>query len=897
MPIEVHRLNDALEDRYVVERELGEGGMATVFLAEDLKHKRKVALKVLKPELAAVVGAERFLTEIETTANLQHPHILPLFDSGEADGFLFYVMPFVEGESLRDRLQREKQLPVDEAVRIAVDMAEALDYAHRHGVVHRDIKPGNVLMHEGRPLIADFGIAIAVGAAGGARLTETGLSVGTPFYMSPEQATGDQGVGAPSDIYSLACVLYEMLVGEPPYVGATAQAVLGKIISGGAISATEHRRSIPVHVDAALRRALEKLAADRFPTAKDFAAALQDPSFRHGIAGAAQAAGTWNLVSVGATAAAIVFAGLFAWSAARPEAPRPLTRLAVVMPEGEEMTGFGAFDISADGRTVAYYGPTEAEGQPGIWARRLDRLEGAPVWESANPPALSPDGSQVAFRAMGRAGIRVESLVGGGGRYVAEDLDSLLTYRLRWGPEGEWIYFESLGIPQKRIFRVPAVGGAAELVVTLHDSVGGDGGSNHYFDVLPTGEGALVEHTPQSGPEIHAVDFATGESTLLVAGQFPRYASGYVLFGSADGMSLMAAPFDPRSMELTGDPTTVAEGLTAPNAGWSYFAASQEGTLVYTAGTVTERIYEVVRVTREGLATSVDPTFSFDPGDNNRSLALSPEGDRLALTILDDVGNYDIWVKELPDGPVARVSFQDGWDVRPRWTPDGRVMYQAMFNNTNQDMRVVAKNAAGTGDPMVIMNSELPLWEAEYTPDMTWLVGRTGGATTAPGGRDVWAMEIGVDSVPRNLLVTPYDEKAIDLSPDGRWLLYESDETGQNEIYVRPFPNVNDDKVTISTGGGVMPRWARSGREIFYIDEDRDFVAAAVETEPRFRVTERTTLFPIPQGMLFRTSEQYALYDPAPDDRSFYIFRAVQVEEPRRDLIYVQNWLESLPGR
>jgi serine/threonine-protein kinase len=201
MPDVIARLNAALLGRYSVERELGEGGMATVYLAQDLKHERQVALKVLKPAVAAVVGAERFLAEIKTTANLQHPNILPLYDSGDADGFLYYVMPYVKGESLRQRLDREHQLPVDDAVRIALNMAEALDYAHRQGVVHRDIKPANVLMVEGKPAIADFGIALAVGEAGGARLTETGLSLGTPHYMSPEQATGDQNVGPPTDIY------------------------------------------------------------------------------------------------------------------------------------------------------------------------------------------------------------------------------------------------------------------------------------------------------------------------------------------------------------------------------------------------------------------------------------------------------------------------------------------------------------------------------------------------------------------------------------------------------------------------------------------------------------------------------------------------------------------------
>ena len=204
----IARLNAALQGRYRIERELGAGGMATVYLAHDIKHDRKVALKVLKPELAAVVGSERFLAEIRTTANLQRPHILPLFDSGEADGFLFFVMPYVEGESLRDRLDRERELPVEEAVRIATAVAGALDYAHRHGVIHRDIKPANILLHDGQPLVADFGIALAVSAAGGGRLTETGLSLGTPYYMCPEQASGDRELDGRSDVYSLGCVLY-----------------------------------------------------------------------------------------------------------------------------------------------------------------------------------------------------------------------------------------------------------------------------------------------------------------------------------------------------------------------------------------------------------------------------------------------------------------------------------------------------------------------------------------------------------------------------------------------------------------------------------------------------------------------------------------------------------------
>jgi eukaryotic-like serine/threonine-protein kinase len=272
-------LQTALSERYRVEKLIGVGGMATVYLARDLRHDRNVALKLLKPELGAVLGVERFLSEIRVTANLQHPHLLPLFDSGEADGLLYYVMPYVEGESLRGRLDREKQLPVSEALRIAVAVAGALDYAHRHNVVHRDLKPENILLQDGQPVVSDFGIALAVTNAGGTRVTQTGLSLGTPQYMSPEQATGDRVIDARSDIYSLAAVLYEMLTGEPPHTGATVQAIIARVLTDRVRSVRASREMVPENVDAAIQRGLAKLPADRFATAKEFAEALQDPRF------------------------------------------------------------------------------------------------------------------------------------------------------------------------------------------------------------------------------------------------------------------------------------------------------------------------------------------------------------------------------------------------------------------------------------------------------------------------------------------------------------------------------------------------------------------------------------------------------------------------------------------
>src|SRR6059036_1113019 len=327
MPDLLESLREALADRYAVERELGRGGMATVFLAEDLKHHRSVAIKVLHSELTAALGAERFLREIEIAARLQHPHILPLYDSGAAAGFLYYVMPYVEGESLRDRLTREKQLPQDDAIRIATEVAGALAYAHSHGVVHRDIKPENIMLSGGTAVVTDFGIARAVSAAGGGQhLTQTGTIIGTPAYMSPEQSTGSYEIDGRSDQYSLACVVYEMLVGEPPFTGPTAQAVIARHSLDMVSPPSIVRSTIPDAVEGAILRALSKVPADRYSTTALFAEALNTPSAATGSVRRATLAGGrargpgWRYALPAAAVVALVAGGaaLFARRHATP---------------------------------------------------------------------------------------------------------------------------------------------------------------------------------------------------------------------------------------------------------------------------------------------------------------------------------------------------------------------------------------------------------------------------------------------------------------------------------------------------------------------------------------------------------------------------------------------------
>ena len=400
----IDRLTTALADRYRLERELGAGGMATVYLAQDLKHDRHVAIKVLKPELAAVLGAERFVVEIKTTAALQHPHILPLFDSGTADGFLYYVMPYIKGETIREKLNRETQFGVEEAVRIAREVADALDYAHRHGVIHRDIKPENILLHDARPMVMDFGIALAVSAAAGGRMTETGLSLGTPHYMSPEQATAEKEITPRSDIYSLASVLYEMLAGQPPHIGGAAQQVIMKIITDTPRPVNELRKNVPPNVVAALSKALEKLPADRFENAKAFSDALANPTFATTTgAGASmtRVSGVPRRLFWATVAVALISSAGFVWSVRRPAAARELTRLSLAFPDSQQVTGDGFFRLalSPDGRAIAYVGPGTSASSTRLWVRRLDQLRASPLagTDGAMNPSFSPDGKHIAF--------------------------------------------------------------------------------------------------------------------------------------------------------------------------------------------------------------------------------------------------------------------------------------------------------------------------------------------------------------------------------------------------------------------------------------------------------------------------------------------------------------------
>jgi serine/threonine-protein kinase len=866
--------------------------MATVYLAQDLRHDRRVAVKVLRPELSAVIGAERFLAEIKLTANLQHPHILPLFDSGEADSFLFYVMPFVDGETLRDRLRKEKQLPVADAVRIATEVASALDYAHRHGVVHRDIKPENILLHEGQALVADFGIALAASKAGGDRMTETGMSLGTPHYMSPEQAMGEREITARSDVYALGAVLYEMLTGDPPFTGSTAQAIVARVVTETPRPLLPQRHTIPPEVETAVLTALEKLPADRFGTAADFSKALSTPKYTATTlptptpipapAPARVERRRWSPAMLAALAIAALATGAALWGWFRPAARPEINRFSLLFRAGEGLhprPTAGSMTISPDGRKIAYVGP--GEGSSRLWLRELGKLRptAIPGTEGAVSPFFAPDGKQLGFILNGRT-VRILSLEGGPPLTLSDSINSTGG---DWGDDG-YVYVEV----DSGMARVRATGGPLEPLYKFSRERREIG--TEWPHALPGGKGLLFRVRRAGQPptefDIFVKKLPDGEARPLIRGLYARYAaSGHLLVVTAEG-KLLAVPFDPNKLELTGAPVAILEGLRS-GPFEENMAISRSGTLVYaTGGSSASNV--PFWVDREGKATPVDPAW--DPQGTLESVSLSPDGKALAVT-LNRLAAQDVWVKQLPAGPFSRITFGDHGRVRPTWSADGRsLLYLSDEGGTNAGVPATSR-ADGTGSPQVIPSAAgINFAQVSQSRDGRWLILRR--SLNEPGSGDIYALKSG-DTTLVPLLTSPATETAPALSPDGRWIAYASNESGTPEIYVRPFPDVASGRWQVSLKGGTAPRWARSGRELFYVNGRQELTTTPVRASGSFEVGQPKVLFSATPYFLIPS---FATYDVAADDQRFVMLRSAAATEDT-EIILTQNWFEELRAR
>jgi serine/threonine-protein kinase len=873
------RLAAALANHYRIERELGQGGMAVVYLAEDPRHGRRVAIKVLHPELSAVLGGERFLAEIKVTANLQHPHILGLIDSGNADGLLYYVMPYVAGESLRARLHRDRQLPVEEALRLAREVASALDYAHRQGVVHRDIKPENILLQDGAALVADFGIALAVHQAGGSRMTQTGMSLGTPAYMSPEQAMGEREIGPRSDVYALGAMTYEMLAGEPPFTGPTSQAIVAKVLTEQTPPLRPKRPTVSPAVEAAILTALQKLPADRWDSAREFAEALGGGAPRIQAAAtvpipaaAVRSAQRRSVAVWAGWIAALLAAAVATWALVRPQPELPPSRLGILVP------GLGGSGASSTQRHIAFmpdgqsvvYTIIGSDAVLHLMRQALDAENGSPIQGAKliGTPLVSPDGRYVVgTQAMTRQVIRVP-LDGGAPELVSAGNADALAY----APDGSLWYSTDAELGQ-------VVGDS--LVPRIRSR------ELRVMQILPDGRTALTVRTrlgTASGPVVLA-NLENGAETPLLGTQVVevREMRGILVWVTNAGI-MQAAPLDKSGTRIVPQPVTIASNVSVTAQSLAQLAVADNGNLAY----IPQEPASLIFVDRSGASRLVTTERR-----NFHHPQFSPDGRRLSFDF-NSLEGRNVWTLDLADGTLSRASFdRDGHDAT--WTPDGRFLtYLVPVPRPGGVTLVLLRKRPGSAEsPETLLVSPALSYTGIWLKDGSALVTTATNLRRDPRRPDSLQVTTGNDAaIIRNagkgplepLVASQFTESYVGVSPDGRWISFVSDQSGREEVYVRDLKGERD-QVLVSSEGGNEPVWSPDGRELFYRETKQDnpfLVAARIATTPALGVTARKRLFPI--GDIVSTAP-HANYGVSPDGKTFVMVRS----SPAARVMVIQN--------
>ncbi|HXV90856.1 MAG TPA: protein kinase [Gemmatimonadales bacterium] len=770
------RLGQALAGRYALERELGRGGMATVYLARDVRHDRPVAIKVLAPDLAAVIGSERFLREIRLTAGLRHPHVLPVLDSGDADGLLYYVMPYVEGESLRDRLLRETQLPVSEALAIAREVADALSYAHGRGVIHRDIKPENILLEAGHAVVADFGIARAVSAAGGDRLTQTGLAIGTPAYMSPEQASAEP-VDARSDVYSLSCVVYEMLAGSPPFAAPTAHAVLARRLTEQPPDVTAARRAVPAPVARAIATGLAPLPADRFSDARHFAEALSAATGpASGQARADRRPGGWQKVAFAVVAVAVVAAGALLVARRRPDGAgdsEPLLRRSIT----QVTAGAGLEQWPSwypDGARLVY--SAEVDGFLRLVERAPDTGVERPLTGGARDDiqaTVAPGGGQVAFVRSNLPGGRLQpsDVLGwygeGGDIWVLDPATGVETLLVRdafnpaYSPDGARVAFDAEFAGPRRIWTTDARGRNPQQVTTDSSE-------------------AVVHTSPAWSPDGARLAFRLIENTKSDIAVIDLATRAVVRITDDNVIDL--------------DPVWSAAGDAL------YYCSSGGGGV---------NLWRV-RMTPGGGPAGPAEQLTTGAG-NDLQPAVAPGSGRVAFTIL--AINSDLWRLPVspatgqPTGEPEAMVATTREDSRGAWAPDGRLV---AFNSDRQgDMNIWVHDVA-TGTDRQLTRGPGGDYQPAWSPDGA----RIAFFSARAGTNDIWTVDVATGALTA-LTSSPAMETNPVFSPDGRRVAYQSDQTGRLEVWVVESDGSGARQLTTVGAGGHFMRWSDDGRFVF----------------------------------------------------------------------------------
>lgn len=888
------RLARTLGGAYAIERELSGGGMSHVFVAEERAFGRRVVVKVLREDLIEGVSAERFKREISVAARLQHPHIVPLLTAGDDGQTLYYTMPFVDGESLRDRLTREGELPVAHVIRVMREVATALAYAHRRGIIHRDIKPENVLFSDGSAVVTDFGIAKALEVArtaGDVRaktITQFGFALGTPTYMAPEQAAADPTIDHRADLYALGCVAYELLAGRPPYDGRTAQQLLAAHAVETPIPITVRRITTPPQLAAVVMQCLEKRPADRPQLAEDILRALDGIVVTPGDSVASsmvspatlqsgyRTSGTWSqrrvgILSIGVAIAAAV-SGLVAGRVLLPPPASNVSgspmRFVTKIPAGTfipDVPTTSSLVLAPDGGSMVYVGENKDGRQ--LFIKRVTELgaSAVPGTAGATSPFFSPEGDWLAF-FVGNNLKRVP-VAGGPVQTIVKNLSG---DQAHWSTNGIIAYQGVGGIEV-----MPADGGTARQITRIP---AGDSVSHGWPFVLPSGDAVLFTvHNWVHGLEqadVAVVSLKTLAVHTVVKGAFNArlLPDGHLLFARATG-TLDAVRFDPRTLLPIGRPVAVLDSVRIQPGGETDIGLARNGTLVYLPASTLNR--RLMRVDRSGHPTPLLPAvalFEFP--------TLSPDGKHIAVRKFEPSG-LNLWVYDergaaIRLGPVGDVS-------EPAWTADSREIAVV----ANGSLHVMATDGSGTRR---VIHSKIHGEAGSWMRDGRRLVMATRRDTLVPGKPvqgGIMLITRGDSVTVQELVVGPASQPAV--SPDEEWLAYVLTENGQSQVYVRRLQG-GTRQYPVSTGGGTEPRWGPGGRELFY-RHGREVIAVPVRQQgvdivigvPKVLFTGR-----------FVSMAGSRMWDVRPSGREFIM---VEGQEVHDEFITVFNWLADISRR
>jgi Tol biopolymer transport system component/predicted Ser/Thr protein kinase len=883
---------------YEILSTIGAGGMGEVYKARDTRLDRIVAIKVLPAHLAGRAELrERFDREAKAIASLNHPHICTLYDTGHQDEIDFLVMEYLEGETLAQRLLKGP-LPLEQVLQYAIEIADALDKAHRKGVTHRDLKPGNIMITKSGTKLLDFGLAKLKQEATPANLplselptvndplTADGSIVGTMQYMAPEQLEGKE-VDARTDIFAFGAVVYEMATCKRAFEGKSQASVISAIMSSDPPPMSSLQPMTPPALDRIVKRCVAKEPDERCQSAKDLTDELKwiaESGSQVALTSAAPTKGIRALrrraliLGPGALLLVAVIATVATWNLkpAPAPAPQPVSRTVITLPPDQQLLisldNGPALVISPDGTHLAYV--ARHGGTQQLYLRAMDILEARPIpgTEGAVSPFFSPDGQWLGFFAGGK--LKKVSVSGGAALALG---DATSPRGANWSSQ-RMIAFSPTGLGALQ--QVPDEGGTPQPLTRLEK---GDG-SHRWPEFLPGGT-LLFAAGPNTGNwnnalvAVHSV--GTGERRNLIPGATqPRYAlSGHLVY--AQGGSLMAVRFDPQRLAVTGTAVPVVEGvLQSPVNGAAQYSFSATGSLVYIPGSAQAGQLKLVWVSRNGTEQPLAT-----PAHAYQFPRLSPDGRRVAVGVTEQ--ENQVWLYDLSRDTSTRLTFEGNVNNAPVWTPDGKRI--AFSSNKEGERNLFWQLADGSGGLERLTTSEHVHTPSSWSPDGQLLAFVEITPTT---GRDIWVLRLS-DHKAQPFLRTPFDEGAPRFSPDGRWLAYVSNESGRYEIYVQPYPGPGG-KWQISTEGGAEPVWNPNGRELFYRSGD-EMMAVDIATQPGFAAGKPRALF---EGRYLPTPFTFPSYDVSPDGQRFLMVKPTeQAQAAPTQINVVLNWFEELKRR